>query len=62
MKNILAQIGLWIYENMLKPLPQAVFNAAMSTVLKTWIVAILTLVLTNLIKLAKRTSKFNLAA
>ena len=62
MKNILAQIGLWIYENMLKPLPQAVFNAAMSTVLKTWIVAILTLVLTNLIKLAKKTSKFNLAA
>ena len=62
MKNILAQIGLWIYENMLKPLPQAVFNAAMSTVLKTWIVAILTLVLTNLIRLAKKTGKFNLAA
>ena len=62
MKNTFAQIGLWIYENMLKPLPQAVFNAAMSTLLKTWIMAILTLGLTNMIKLAKKTGKFNLAA
>lgn len=62
MKNILAQIGLWIYENMVKPLPKAVFNAVIRTVLQTWIAAVLALVLTQLVKLMQKKGMFNLAA